>query len=497
MEILLRPNKIQDYHLFLKIKKLPRYEINGWMASFPDEYAERLGVDFQLKTKRKSYQPEAFLFDYQKDIAKVAVYKRKFAIFAECGLGKSNIILSYARHAAASLPKEKAILIVSPLMVVKQTIAEAERFWSDKLPIKQIRAKDLPSWLADGKDRIGITNYEAIAEGLHPGRLGGLILDESSMLKSFTGSYAQRIIELGKGLEWKLCATGTPAPNDRIEYANHAVFLDQFPTINSFLSRYFVNRGETANRWELKPHALRPFYRALSHWCIFLSNPATYEWKDNVSTIPPIQIHIQDVPLTEEQKEHISSISGDMFGHPGGITSRAKLSQLAKGRIKGQSVETRKPAFIRDLVRSWQNNESTIIWCVYNHEQDSLENVLPDAGSIRGETPECERQQIIEDFKSGKIKTLISKGDVLGYGLNLQVATRQIFSGLVDSYETFHQCVKRSNRIGSTKPLNVHIPVTEIERAMIETVLRKAHRIEQDTAEQEALFKEIGLIGEQ
>jgi hypothetical protein len=67
---------------------------------------------------------------------------------------------------------------------------------------------------------------------------------------------------------------------------------------------------------------------------------------------------------------------------------------------------------------------------------------------------------------------------------------------LVDSYETFHQCVKRSNRIGSTKPLNVHIPVTEIERAMIETVLRKAHRIEQDTAEQEALFKEIGLIGE-
>lgn len=420
MEIMLRPDTVADYHLFLKIKKLPRYEFLGNLAIFPDEYASRLGVSIDRKPKGKIYRPESFLFDYQKDIAKLAIRKRKFAVFAECGLGKSNIILSYARHAAESIGKNQCILIVSPLMVVKQTIAESEQFWNGNLPIHQVRAKDLSNWLANGKEKIGITNYEAIAEGLDPGRLAGLILDESSMLKSFTGTYAQRIIDLGKGLEWKLCATGTPAPNDRIEYANHAVFLDQFPTINSFLSKYFVNRGETANRWELKPHALKPFYRALSHWCIFLSDPSTYGWKDNVSTIPPIRIHIEDVPLTEEQKRYVSSISGDMFGRPGGITSRSKLSQLAKGRINGQAVETVKPSFIRDMVWSWQKEESTIIWCVYNHEQDSLEQVLPDAGSIRGDTPEEDRQRIIDDFKSGRIKTLISKGDVLVLWLRIE-----------------------------------------------------------------------------
>jgi hypothetical protein len=484
MEVLLRPDRLADYELFMQIKRLPRYEIQGNLAIFPDEYADLLGIDGQERGGEKKYRPESFLFDYQRDITAMAIKKRKFAVFAECGLGKSNIILSYTRHAAECLEKRRCVLIVSPLMVVRQTMDEAERFWKGKLPLEQLRARDLQKWLKTGKGRIGIANYEAITEGIEPGRLGALVLDESSMLKSFTSTYAMRLIELGKGLEWKLAATGTPAPNDRIEYANHAVFLDQFPTINSFLSKYFVNRGETANRWEIKPHALRPFYRALSHWCIFLNNPATYGWKDNISTIPPINLVIENVPLTEEQKKHISSVSGDMFGNPGGITSRAKLSQLAKGRINGEAVETRKPAFIRDLVRSWDKEESTIIWCLYNHEQDGLEAVLPDAGSIRGETPEEERQQIIDAFKAGKIKTLISKGDVLGFGLNLQVATRQIFSGLVDSYETFHQCVKRSNRIGSTRPLNVHIPVTEIERAMIETVLRKAHRVEHDSTEQ-------------
>jgi superfamily II DNA or RNA helicase len=210
--------------------------------------------------------------------------------------------------------------------------------------------------------------------------------------------------------------------------------------------------------------------------------------------MPPINVHVHDVPLTEEQIALSVRAGGDMFGTPGGITSRAKLSQLAKGKCDGAKVPTNKPAFIRELVQSWPA-ESTIVWTIYNDEQDTIERAIPGAVGIRGETPYEERTRIIEDFQSGRIKVLVTKAKVLGYGLNLQIATRQVFSGLVDSYESYYQAVKRSNRIGSTRPLNVHIPVTPIERPMIETVLAKAKRVQHDTEEQERIFKGVKYAG--
>lgn len=486
---------VESYRLFLKVKALPRFSFCGREAVVPREYLALLGLP-EAPTPDGKYRPKSFLFDYQRDIARLAIRKRKFAVFAQCGLGKCLISLEFARHCAAVLPPGQCVLLVMPLMVVRQTMREAERFYGKSLPLEQVRAADLPAWLASrgaGAGRIGVTNYEAITGKVKAGRLGSLVLDESSLLKSHYGKWGARLIELGRGLHWKLCLTGTPAPNDRIEFANHAVFLDQFPTVNSFLARYFVNRGETNERWELKAHALKPFYRSLSHWCLFLESPATYGWKDNVATIPPIIVTIHDVALTEAQKELVVRAGGDMYGTPGGITSRAKLAQLAKGRHEGADVATHKPAFVRNLVDGWPE-ESTLIWCRFNEEQKSIERAFPGAASIAGDTPEAKRLELIEDFQAGRRKILISKPKVLGFGLNLQIATRQVFSTLQDSWEEFHQAVKRSNRIGSIRPLNVHVPVTEIERAMVDTVLRKAHRVEEDAREQERIFKESARV---
>jgi SNF2 family DNA or RNA helicase len=128
---------------------------------------------------------------------------------------------------------------------------------------------------------------------------------------------------------------------------------------------------------------------------------------------------------------------------------------------------------------------------MYNAEQRLIQGAFPNAASIDGQTPLEERERMIADFKARRCRVLIAKPKVLGFGLNLQVATRQVFSGLQDSYESFYQAVKRSNRYGATRPLNVHIPYTDIEAPMIDTVLRKAHRVEQDAREQEALFRDI------
>lgn len=488
MNLILDLNTVSGYQTFLKVKSLPVYRFTGREAWFPDEYADRIGIKAP-ELKAGKYEPKPWLFDYQRDIASMAIRKQKYAVFADCGLGKTPIFLEFARHCASVLPKKKTILIVCPLMVVKQTINEAKRFYGDELPIEQVRSADLPGWMFKG-GRIGITNYEAITDEVEQGRLGALILDESSMLKSHYGAWGQRLIELGRGLEWKLAGTGTPAPNDRIEYANHAVLLDHFPTVNSFLAKFFVNRGETSNRWELKPHALRPFYSSLSHWCIFLTNPAVYGWKDNCGTLPPINVHIEEVGTTDEQMSMAQQASGDLFGTLGGIGSRAKIARIAKGI----GVESLKPQYVVNLADSFPG-ESSIVWCKYNPEQEMLAKMMPNAGNISGDTPQAERERIIEAFQCGGIRTIISKPKILGLGLNMQICTRQIFSTLQDSYEEYYQAVKRSNRYGSTLPLNVHIPVTSLERPMIETVLRKAARVQADTEEQERLFMEVGFNG--
>lgn len=487
MILTLDANSVHDYETFLRVKSLPQYRIQGRDVWFPDEYAERIGARSVVESQSCEPDLPNGMFDYQRDVTLAAIRKRKYAVFADCGLGKTLIMLAFAKHANRVLQGQRGVLIVSPLMVIPQTLEEAAKWFPD-MPIERIAAKDLPKWTESGRG-IGITNYDAMNDAVTQGNLGALLLDESSMLKSHYGKWGQKCLELGRGLEWKLCLTGTPAPNDRIEYANHAVFLDHFPTVNSFLARFFVNRGQTDNRWELKPHAMHPFYRALSHWCIFLTNPATYGWKDNCGTVPPINVHVDHVDLTPEQTSLLRSLTGQLGAFDlGGIASRSVMGQIAKGNYRGESVPTNKFTAIKSLVDSWPD-ESTIIWCHFNDEQSRVAELFPDAANIDGSTPNEKRQELVADFKAGRRKVLISKPRILGFGLNLQVATRQVFSGLQDSYEEYYQAVKRSNRIGSTRPLNVHIPVTEIERPMIDTVLRKAGMVQRDTEEQERIFK--------
>jgi len=274
MQVMLDTRSIKDYRKFLQIKRLPCYRIQGRMAEFPDEYAGAVGLDAAVDHS-VDYEPNHNAYDYQRDIVRMALERRKFAIFADCGLGKTLMLLDFAYHAMRSLTFGQRVLIVSPYNVVDQTLEEAGRFYNDQLRIEKLPAAKLADWLTGPlKDQaaIGITNYEAITDGLDGMKLGGLILDESSILKSHYGKIGRRLIELGRGCKFKLCCTGTPAPNDRIEYGNHAVFLDQHPTVNAFLARYFVNRGCRTGRSfspTLRPTAgrtltLRPFRRSTS-----------------------------------------------------------------------------------------------------------------------------------------------------------------------------------------------------------------------------------------
>lgn len=443
MEVLFDTKSVESYRLFLKVKSLPRYSIRGHVAWFPDEYASRVGMAPKPR-KRIKYEPHPASFDYQADIGAMSVEKGKFAKFMEPGRGKTLMFFDYCRHCLRVLSESKCVLIVSPLNVISQTMDECAKFYNGDLQIEQVRPADIEKWvMGDRKQRLGIVNYEAFKTSFRQGDLAALVCDEFSIAKSAYGKYGREAIRLGRGLDWKESNTGTPAPNDRIEYASQALFLDQCPTINAFLARYFVNRGQTDNRWEMKDHAVRPFYRDLSHWAFFLSDPAVYGWKDNSAPLPPIHIHRHHVPMTQEQEKLTMQTSGQLFvTKVGGITKRSSWGQIAKGWYRGKPVATNKPAEILRLVDSWPN-ESTIIWCIYNQEQEMLRKVFPDAANITGSTPLGKRMELIADFKAGRKKVLISKCRILGFGLNLQVATRQVFSGLADCYDESTEVLTR------------------------------------------------------
>jgi hypothetical protein len=490
MRLAFDPTSIESYRQFLAVKQLPIYRIRGHWAEFPDEYASMVvGASIQAPQEIE-YEPWPGLFDYQRDIAAMAIRKRMFCVFARVGLGKTFIQTEFARHVSHCLPEGNAVLMIAPPMVVPQTIEETGKFYGGRMSLRQVKANELRDWMQAPDAKIGITNWEAITDKIEIGKVRCLIPDESSVMKSHYGKWGTRLLELGSGLQWKLPCTGTPAPNDRIEYANHAVFMDAFPSVNAFLARFFVNRGQTSNRWEIKQHAIRPFYRALSHWCIFLENPGTYGWKDNSAPLPPVNVSIDPVPLTPEQQSLAYVSTGSLFADRiGGITNRGTLAQIAKGQYKGKPVPTLKYDYIRRICEAYPG-ESKIIWCKYNHEQERCEAELPNAISIKGETKYEDRLEMIRWFKAGRKRELITKPDILGYGQNLQVCTRMIFSTCQDSWEDYWQCIGRANRVGSTLPLNVHIPATDIERPMIETVIQKAKRVEQDTKEQEEMFRE-------
>ena len=195
MQIDFDTRSAEDYARFLAVRKCPIYQFKGSAAIVPDEYASLIGVKAKRKTGKK-YTPAVKLFDYQADIVRIAVERRKYAIFADCGLGKTLMLLEFARHCAEQTRGK--VLIVSPLMVCRQTVDEALRWYGESFPIGRVKAFDLQYWLNSSSSldsQIGITNYEAIREGLEPGKLTGLILDESSMLKSHYGAWGTRLIE--------------------------------------------------------------------------------------------------------------------------------------------------------------------------------------------------------------------------------------------------------------------------------------------------------------
>lgn len=328
---------LQEYEHFLLAKRAPMHRVDG-------------NKIFYLSPSTQTDMPDIdiapHLWDYQRFILKLAMARKRFAIFSDVGTGKTAIFLEWVRH-VSKLIYPKKTLIVTQLHLIKQTIEEQMKFyhWSNISDINKEFRGNIQSFLEAKNTEwsgvpVGIVNIDKFNDqfGMQD-HVGAIVLDESSILKSETGKRRTNIINSCKGIPYKLACTATPAPNDRQEYANHALFLEFIDNYKSFFTKYFFNTGK-GNDFTLKPHSQKDFYRFLSSFSIFLKNPVTFGFADILGELKPPEIIWDKIALTREQQFEASKASAEgqisMFASNGGMVNRNKVSQISKGFMYGK-----------------------------------------------------------------------------------------------------------------------------------------------------------------
>lgn len=399
------------------------------------------GIDFpKEKISRK-------LFQFQRDIVAWALRKGRAAIFADCGLGKTIMQLEWGRRIGGNG------LILAPLAVSGQTVDEA---W-DKLHFKVINARQ------ECEEESVITNYEMM-HYFNPSRYKWIVLDESSILKSFDGKMRSEIISRFRPIPYKLACTATPSPNDIMELGNHSEFLGNLSR-TEMLSTFFVHDGGDTNKWRLKGHAVKDFWKWVCTWAAMLRRPSDLGYSDEGFILPELRIH-EIVVDCDDKAIMEDDVSGQWTMFPGDARTLAE-----RRAARSQSIDER-AAKVKEIYEQ-APNESLLVWCNLNTESKAATKLIPDAVEITGSDSREKKEESILGFAAGSVKHVVSKPAILGFGLNLQRCHRVVFYGLSDSYESYYQAVRRVWRFGQKQPVDCYIVTSSLEGEVVKNIHRK------------------------
>tara|TARA_Y100000310_G_scaffold126272_3_gene125079 strand:- start:26267 stop:28522 length:2256 start_codon:yes stop_codon:yes gene_type:complete len=390
------------------------------------------------------------LYPFQRQLVQWALRKGRSAVWADCGLGKTFIQLEWARLTGGE------VLIVAPLAVAGQTIREAAA-----LGLEVGYARDQ----AEVSGRISITNYERV-KAFDPSRFGAVVLDESSILKSIDGKTRSTLIEMFADVPYKLCCTATPAPNDIAEFANHAAFLGVC-TREEMLSMFFVHDDDG---WRLKGHARQGFYQWMASWGMMLKRPSDIGFSDDGYILPELTVSPSWV---DADATAIAQASGQLF--PTGLGGVAGRSAARRETLDAKV--SRAAAILNASEEPW------IVWVGLNDEGRQLGGAIPDAVVVEGRDSLEAKTEMLSGFVEGRIRVLVTKVSIAGFGLNLQHCKNVMFVGLNDSYESWYQAIRRCWRFGQVKPVNVVVVLSDLERPILENVLAKETTAEDAAAQ--------------
>lgn len=374
------------------------------------------------------------LFPFQKYCVKRAVKEGRFAMFEDCGLGKTLQQLEWAYQVQKHI--NQPVLILAPLGVIGQTIQEGVKFGYE---VKEI---GLTVFDQDLKAGIYITNYDNM-DNIDSYLFGGVVLDESSILKNFNGKIRNELIASFKETKYKLCCTATPSPNDTTELCNHAEFLNVMSR-NEMLAMYFVHDGGSTSDWRLKGHAKQAFWDFVSTWAVMLSKPGDIGFSNEGYELPELKV-IED--YIETPKRNNGMLFNDVAVSATGYHN--ELRETINERMKRVS----------EIVNS--SSDSWIVWIGHDEEGDLLQKMIPGAVEVKGSDNKQKKKDNLLGFGKGEFRVLITKLKIAQFGLNYQNCHNQIFASLDFSFESTYQGIRRSYRFGQEYDVNIHLIVTD------------------------------------
>lgn len=396
----------------------------------------------------------ASLFPFQQDLVGWALRRGRSALFADTGLGKTRQELEWAR-CVAEYTKGR-VLLLAPLAVGAQTVAEAERIG---IAAQQVRyGADVEASDA----RIVVTNYDRIHH-FDPAAFAGVVCDESSVIKNSSSKTFATLTEMFANTPFRLCATATPSPNDYTELGTHAEFLG-ICTREEMLAEFFCHDGGETQTWRLKGHARGAFWKWVAGWAALIRKPSDFGYSDEGYNLPELVITQHTIPVDHTLATENEVGQALLFAEPAKtLTDRRKARKT--------SLLPRVQSLV-DVVNA-EPNEPWIIWCELNAEADALAEALTGAVEIRGSDDAILKESRLVAFSKGEFRILISKPSICGWGLNWQHAARMAFVGVKDSYESTYQAIRRSWRFGQKRPVHVHVFASELEGEVVKNLERK------------------------
>ena len=375
------------------------------------------------------------LFPFQKYCVKRALSAGKFALFEDCGLGKTIQQLEWSQKVVEHI--NKPVLILAPLAVISQTIKEGEKFG---YKVTEISETPFGVVIDPG---IYITNYDNM-ENIEAHNFFGIVLDESSILKNFQGKTRTALIDEFAFTPYKLACTATPSPNDTTEICNHSEFLDVMSR-TEMLAMYFVHDGGSTSDWRLKGHAKQSFWDFVSTWAVMLNKPSDIGFSDDGYDLPPLNV-VQEIVETPKRD------NGMLFN-----STAVSATEYHKELRETYQIRLDRVA---EMVNA-RPDENFIIWIGHDEEGKYLRSLLPEAIEVKGSDSKQFKKEMLLGFGDGKFRILITKLKIAQFGLNYQNCHNQIYASLDFSFEATYQGIRRSYRFGQTEQVNIYLITTD------------------------------------
>ena len=378
------------------------------------------------------------LFDFQRDIVAWALRRGRAAIFADCGLGKTPMQLEWARHVPGD------VLIVAPLAVSRQTIREGMKFG-----VEVDQSQD-----GTKAGKITITNYERLHH-FDPAEFAGVVLDESSILKSHTGKYRTELIENWGAVPFRLAATATPAPNDYMELGEHCQFLGAMRS-TEMLSRFFINDPGSVGKYRVKGHAKSAFFNWMADWAVMMRRPSDLGYEDRDFVLPSLNVHNHVIDANAAPEGMLFAVDAH--------------TMLERKRARKATAQQRAEAVAKMVNGS---DEHWLVWCDLNSESEMLSTMIDGAVEVKGADSPEHKESALLGFAESEFRVLVSKPKIAGWGMNYHHCHNVAFTGLSDSFEQYYQAVRRCWRFGQKKEVECHIVTDRTEGAVVANIRRK------------------------